>query len=68
MGDIRKGFEGESLSADSSGCCAGLQKLWALEKILTSLYVPKPARYGSFKGTPPSEKLKKDVDTTSAVA
>lgn len=61
MGDIRKGFEGESLSADSSGCCAGLQKLWALEKILTSLYVPKPARYGSFKGTPPSEKLKKDA-------
>ncbi|CAN7015403.1 unnamed protein product [Brassica rapa subsp. trilocularis] len=36
-------------------------KLWALEKILTSLYVPKPARYGSFKGTPPSEKLKKDA-------
>ncbi|KAJ0247420.1 Exocyst subunit Exo70 family protein [Hirschfeldia incana] len=42
----------------------------ALEKILSSLYVPRPMRYGSFKGTPPSEKLKNDVDlrrTTSAV-
>ncbi|CAA7015252.1 unnamed protein product [Microthlaspi erraticum] len=42
----------------------------ALEKILSSLYMPKPMRYGSFKGTPPSEKLKNDVDlrrTTSAV-
>ncbi|XP_010432851.1 PREDICTED: exocyst complex component EXO70A1-like [Camelina sativa] len=42
----------------------------ALEKILSSLYMPKPMRYGSFKGTPPSEKHKNDVDlrrTTSAV-
>lgn len=42
----------------------------ALEKILSSLYIPKPMRYGSFKGTPPSEKLKNEVDlrrTTSAV-
>lgn len=42
----------------------------ALEKILSSLYIPKPMRYGSFKGTPPSEKLKTDVElrrTTSAV-
>uniref|UniRef100_A0A0D3A2V1 Uncharacterized protein n=1 Tax=Brassica oleracea var. oleracea TaxID=109376 RepID=A0A0D3A2V1_BRAOL len=30
----------------------------ALEKMLSSLYIPKPMRYGSFKGTPPSEKLK----------
>ncbi|KFK29737.1 hypothetical protein AALP_AA7G172000 [Arabis alpina] len=40
----------------------------ALEKILSSLYIPKPMRYGSFKGTPPS--LKNEVDlrrTTSAV-
>ncbi|KAL0679876.1 hypothetical protein Bca4012_007857 [Brassica carinata] len=42
----------------------------ALEKILSSLYIPRPMRYGSFKGTPPSEKLRNDVDlrrTTSAV-
>ncbi|VVB10829.1 unnamed protein product [Arabis nemorensis] len=42
----------------------------ALEKILSSLYIPKPMRYGSFKGTLPSEKLKNEVDlrrTTSAV-
>lgn len=42
----------------------------ALEKILSSLYIPKPMRYGSFKGTPPNEKLKNEVDlrrTTSAV-
>ncbi|ESQ54036.1 hypothetical protein EUTSA_v10024589mg [Eutrema salsugineum] len=42
----------------------------ALEKMLSSLYIPKPMRYGSFKGTPPSEKHKNDVDlrrTTSAV-
>ncbi|CAH2077359.1 unnamed protein product [Thlaspi arvense] len=42
----------------------------ALEKIISSLYIPKPMRYGSFKGTPPSEKHKNDVDlrrTTSAV-
>ncbi|KAG2243816.1 hypothetical protein Bca52824_094331 [Brassica carinata] len=42
----------------------------ALEKMLSSLYIPKPMRYGSFKGTPPSEKLKSEVDlrrTTSAV-
>uniref|UniRef100_A0A1J3DP31 Exocyst subunit Exo70 family protein n=1 Tax=Noccaea caerulescens TaxID=107243 RepID=A0A1J3DP31_NOCCA len=42
----------------------------ALEKILSSLYIPKPMRYGSFKGIPPSEKLRNDVDlrrTTSAV-
>ncbi|EOA15465.1 hypothetical protein CARUB_v10004281mg [Capsella rubella] len=42
----------------------------ALEKLLSSLYMPKPMRYGSFKGTPPSEKHKNDVDlrrTTSAV-
>ncbi|CAH8387436.1 unnamed protein product [Eruca vesicaria subsp. sativa] len=42
----------------------------ALEKILSSLYIPRPMRYGSFKGTLPSEKVKNDVDlrrTTSAV-
>lgn len=42
----------------------------ALEKLLSSLYIPRPMRYGSFKGTPPSEKLKNEVDlrrTTSAV-
>lgn len=29
MGHTRKIFEGETLSADSSGYCAGLQKLYA---------------------------------------
>ncbi|KAL0763581.1 hypothetical protein Bca101_079732 [Brassica carinata] len=40
----------------------------ALEKILSSLYVPKPMRYGGFRGTPPSEKLKNDVDIRRATS
>lgn len=41
-----------------------------LEKKLSSLYMMKPMRYGSFKGISPSEKVKADVDlrrTASAV-
>ncbi|KAF8110853.1 hypothetical protein N665_0078s0047 [Sinapis alba] len=61
---------GPLVEKDSSSSKYVRYTVVALEKMLSSLYIPKPMRYGSFKGTPPSEKLKNDVDlrrTTSAV-
>ncbi|XP_010548545.1 PREDICTED: exocyst complex component EXO70A1-like [Tarenaya hassleriana] len=62
---------GPLVEKDTSSSKYSRYTVQALEEMLCSVYIPKPVRYGSFKGTPPSGKLKNDVvdlrRTTSAV-
>ncbi|XP_010526266.1 PREDICTED: exocyst complex component EXO70A1-like [Tarenaya hassleriana] len=61
---------GPLVEKDGSSSKYARYTVQALEKMLCSLYMPKPLRYSSFNGTPPSGKLKNEVDlrrTTSAV-
>lgn len=62
---------GPLVEQDSSSSKYAKYTVQTLEQMLLSLFQPRPIRYGSFKGTPPSGKYNNSVNlrrTTSAVA